>query len=100
MVRPAFFLWISIRSTAKRWRFPVPLFLVEDVLDSGLVLWRMGKRWLPRQQLPDLDALEPAVRQALAQVPRLLSTLRRAGPFTLLEVNDPASELEVTIKVV
>lgn len=103
MKRPTFLLWCSIKPGFRQKRIvvPVPLPLVEDILQAVASLWSLGSRWLDRQEeLRDFKEFGPLIKQFLQQIPQIVATLRQAGPFTLVEISQPADGLEVVIKVV
>ena len=101
MARPSFFLVCSIRLPEKRmrWVFLIPLLVLDDLLQTGLSIWNLVCRFRP--ELHDvLDRHLPEIRAALHEVPRMMSVLRSAGPFTMVEVAVPDEGVEVTVKFI
>lgn len=100
MKRPAFFLWCRIKtdSLTRPIVIPVPLYLLEDFLHSVFAIMRFVGRWVTWQH--KLGEYGQLVQQALQELPRLLGELRHSGSFTLLEVHDPDSGTEVSLKLV
>lgn len=101
MARPSFFLICSVRVPDWRHRLviPVPLLVLDDLLQTGLSIWKLVSRFRP--QLHDqLSQHLPEVRAALREVPQLMAELRHAGPFTLVEVNNPDEGVEVLVRLV
>lgn len=101
MARPSFFLVCSVRLPEKRmrWFFPIPLFVLDDLLETVLSVWNLVSRFKP--ELHDvLNRHLPEIRAALHEVPQLISVLRTAGPFTMVEVAIPDEGVEVTVKLI
>lgn len=101
MVRPSFFLVCSVKLPERRRRLviPVPLLVLDDLLQTGLFVWQLVCRFRP-QLSAALDGHLPQVRAALQAVPQLMRTLRTAGPFTMVEVADPGEGVEVTVRLI
>ncbi len=101
MRRPSFLMIVRVRTPElRRGLFiPIPLAVVEDLLQTGVSIWKLVARFVPaaREALQDIPM---QVTDVLSQVPELVSALRSAGSFTLVEVHDPDDGTHVTVKLV
>lgn len=101
MRRPSFLMICSVRTRELRRgiHIPIPLPVVEDMLQTGCSIWRLVARFVPAARHA-LQEIPPQVSDVLSQVPNLVSTLRAAGAFTLVEVNDPSEGIHISIRLV
>lgn len=84
---------IKVPELRRRIILPIPLFLVDEILDIGSVVFSLiNRKYLPRE-LNDkqIQGILNAVRAAWREI-------RRAGSFTLVDVNSGGAQ--VSIKVV
>lgn len=101
MVRPSFFLVCNIKVPSLRHRIviPLPLWVLDDLLQAGFSIWTWVARFRP--ELPaSMDRHLPGATAALSDVSHLFGALRQVGPFTLVEVDNPADGVRVSIKLV
>ncbi len=99
MARPSFLMVCDVKTPELRRRLviPLPLLVLEDLLCAGLDLWKLTVRFMPRLA-SSADQYMSIANSVLPELASVFSVLRQAGPFTLVEVNDPASGVRVSIR--
>lgn len=101
MARPSLFLVCHIKVPDLRHRIliPLPLWVLDDLLQAAFSIWSLVIRLRPG--LTDgIDSHLPGMSSIVPDVGRLFSTLRHAGPFTLVDVDDPTEGVKVSIKLI
>ncbi|MGI6344993.1 MAG: hypothetical protein ACOX18_08070 [Bacillota bacterium] len=98
MNRPNVLLICTIRLPGqRRWVIPMATWVVQDLLESCIGIWR----WLDRFHFrwkKDLNRTLPQIDFALQDVPRLFAALRAAGSFHLVDVK--SGEVDVSVRLI
>jgi hypothetical protein len=81
----------------RRLVIPLPLWVLEDLLRAGLDIWQLVTRFLPSLSR-SADRYLSIANTLVPDLGRVFVVLRKAGPLTLVEVNDPVHGVKVTIR--
>lgn len=95
-------MWVHVRVTNEKkitLSFPVPLFVLDELLDCSLDLLTVVLFFVPKKaRLCGKEYLSPEVLQEVLESTRiLLKSLKEHGPFDLVDVT--TKEAQVLIKI-